>query len=108
MDFTDCVLFLTSQIPSGRVTTYKEIAMSLGNVGLSRAVGNSLKKNPNPVRIPCHRVIRSNGDVGGFSRGVVEKIRLLRKEGILIEDNKVKDFEKILVRAEDFLTPTFY
>jgi len=105
MDFTDRVLFLTSQIPPGRVTTYKEIARSLGNVGLSRAVGNSLKKNPNPVRIPCHRVIRSNGDVGGFSRGVAEKIRLLKKEGILIEDNKVKDFEEIIFKAEEMKNP---
>lgn len=105
MDFIDSVLFLTSQIPSGSVTTYREIAKCLGNVRLSRAVGNALNRNPNPVEIPCHRVILSNGNVGGFSRGVKEKIRLLRKEGILIENNKVKDFKKIFFNAENMKKP---
>ena len=98
MCFTGRVLSLTSRVPRGRITTYGEIARSLGNIGLSRAVGNALNKNPDPVRIPCHRVIRSNGDVGGFNRGVVEKIRLLRGEGIVIEQGRVRDFEGILVR----------
>lgn len=105
MDFTHHVLFLTTQIPAGRVTTYGEIARSLGNTGFSRAVGNALNKNPHPEKIPCHRVVRSNSEVGGFNRGVKEKIRLLRGEGILIEKNKVRDLKKILFKAEEMKKP---
>ncbi|MEA3254611.1 MAG: MGMT family protein [Candidatus Altiarchaeota archaeon] len=105
MDFMYRVLFLTTQIPAGRVTSYKEIARSLGNTGFSRAVGNALNKNPYPGRIPCHRVVRSNGEVGGFIQGVEEKIRLLESEGIVIEKNRVKDLRKILFKAEEMRKP---
>lgn len=86
-------LYLVSKIPKGRVTTYKEIAIATGNVKAYRAIGNILASNPNPIKIPCHRVVRSDGNVGGYSRGVKEKIRILRKEGIEIE-NGVVDIDK--------------
>jgi len=101
MDFSGKVLELTGRIPPGRVTTYGEIARALGDVRLSRAVGNALYRNPRPVETPCHRVVKSNGSLGGYSRGVSEKIKLLQKEGILIKDNRILDFNKAFFK----LTP---
>lgn len=101
MDFSLKVLELTGRIPPGRVTTYGEIAMALGNARLSRAVGSALNRNTRPVETPCHRVVKSDGTLGGYSRGVSEKIKLLRKEGILIKDNRILDFNKAFFR----LTP---
>jgi len=89
------VLELTKQIPKGRVSTYGDIARALGNPGASRAVGNALNKNPHPVTVPCHRVVRSDGAVGGYVGGVKNKIELLESEGIRIQNGKVKYFNKV-------------
>ena len=101
MNFRDNVLSLTEEIPRGMVTTYGEIARNIGNVRLARAVGKVLNKNTRPVEIPCHRVVYSNGSIGGYSRGVKEKILLLESEGIVVRDNKIVDFEKVLFRFGD-------
>lgn len=93
--FEGKVLRLVMQIPKGKVSTYKLVALAL-NSKAYRAVGNALKKNKKPVLIPCHRVIMSSGKIGGYSRGVKEKIKLLRKEGIEINKNKVENFKNIL------------
>jgi len=98
MDFSWKVLELVGRIPSGRVTTYREIARSLGNAGLSRAVGNALHGNPRPVETPCHRVVKSGGTLGGYSRGIHEKTKLLQSEGILIKDNRILDFDRIFLQ----------
>ena len=73
-----------SKIPKGEVRTYKQIAKSIGKPKSSRAVANACAKNPYPIVIPCHRVIRSDGTVGGFSGegGVKLKKELLKKEGV--------------------------
>ena len=93
------VLNLVKQIPKGKVTTYGEIAREItGSVRAARAVGQAVAKNPNPVQIPCHRVVKSDGDVGGFSLGVATKIRLLRAEGVEIKGGKVANFEQTLFR----------
>ena len=105
MDFMYRVLFLTSQIPYGRVSSYREMAVCLGGAGLSRVVGNMLNRNPCPGRIPCHRVVRSDGYVGGFMCGVEEKIRLLRSEGVVVEKNRVRDLKKILFRSGEMKRP---
>ena len=76
-------------IPKGKVITYKELAKMINNPKAYRAVGNALNKNPLPEIIPCHRVIRSDGNIGGYSRGIKKKIRLLKIEGIKIKDGKV-------------------
>jgi len=91
MDFSQKVLRLTGKIPKGRVTTYSEIARALGNPGASRAVGNALRGNACPDKIPCYRVVRSDGSVGGYS-GVMnsqEKTRRLERDGIEIRQGKV-------------------
>ena len=93
------------KVPRGRVTTYKEIAKAVGAPKAFRAVGNALNKNPNLIKIPCHRVVRSNGFVGGFAVGTAEKIRILKKEGIIIKDNKIK---KPRARSTAGRTPQFF
>lgn len=89
---------LLRKTPRGKVTTYKEIAKTLGNKNLARVVGNILNKNSKPIAIPCHRVVKSDGNLGGFSLGIKKKVELLKKEGIKIKDNKVVDFPKRLFK----------
>lgn len=74
------VLEIIRKIPKGKVLTYKEVAQKAGRPKAFRAVGNILNKNYD-FKIPCHRVIRSNGKAGGFNRGAGEKIKILKKEG---------------------------
>lgn len=69
------------EIPCGEVRTYAWVARLLGIPGGARAVGQSLGRNPVPIIVPCHRVIRSDGRLGGFSAGVEWKSRLLALEG---------------------------
>lgn len=69
-----------TKIPSGETRTYKEVAIAIGHPHSYRAVGQACKKNPIPIRIPCHRVISSDGAVGGYSRGKKLKKRLLDME----------------------------
>lgn len=80
--FTEKVYQIVKKIPSGKVLTYKQVAKYTGNEHASRAVGNILHKNHNP-KIPCHRVIRSDGKIGGYNKGGKEKIKILKKEGYL-------------------------
>ena len=77
--FSDKVLELVSRIPKGEVKTYSEVAKLAGSPRAARAVGNILNKNYNP-RIPCHRVIRSDGKTGGYNRGASLKASILRAE----------------------------
>jgi methylated-DNA-[protein]-cysteine S-methyltransferase len=75
------VLAVVAKIPRGKTMTYKEVAQRAGNPGASRAVGNFMKNNYDQ-KIPCHRVIRSDGGMGGYNRGGVKaKMALLRREG---------------------------
>ncbi len=90
---------LVKKIPRGKITTYKEIAKALGSKGY-RAVGNALNNNPNLISVPCHRVVKSNGEVGGYVKGVQQKIELLKSEGIPIENNKIVDFEKYFFKLK--------
>lgn len=95
MNFTEKVYNLCKKIPRGKVSTYYGIAHAL-NSKAYRAVGNALNKN-HSKEVPCHRVIRSNGEIGGFARGTKNKIKLLRKEGILIKNNKT-DLKKYIYK----------
>jgi len=88
-DFEEKVYSLCKKIPKGKISTYGEIARAL-NKKCARAVGNALNKNPYAPVVPCHRVVRSDGSVGGFASGTKNKIRLLKKEGIEIEKRKCK------------------
>ena len=85
-DFQLKVWNAISKIPKGKVKTYKELARSIRKPKASRAVANACGKNPFPIKIPCHRVIRSDGRLGGYSGkgGIKTKRKLLRSEGVLI------------------------
>ena len=74
------VYAVVKRIPEGEVRSYQWVARQLGNTHLARAVGQALHRNPDPIRIPCHRVIRSDGSLGGYAWGVVMKRRLLHQE----------------------------
>ncbi len=87
---------LLKKVPRGKATTYKEIAHAL-NCKAYRAVGNAMNKNPYAPKIPCHRVINSNGNLGGFASGLREKIKLLKQEGIEINNKKI-DLNKYLYK----------
>jgi methylated-DNA-[protein]-cysteine S-methyltransferase len=76
------VLAATVRIPFGRTSTYGEIARRIGNPRAARAVGNALGSNPIPVVIPCHRVLRTGGQLGGYGGGVDRKEVLLELEGV--------------------------
>lgn len=88
MDFNERCYELLKKVPKGKVVTYKDIAKGLRSKAY-RAVGNAMNKNPYIPIVPCHRVINSNGCVGGYAFGVEEKIRLLKREGIEINNLKV-------------------
>ena len=85
-DFQIKVWNAISKIPKGKVKTYKELARSIRKPKASRAVANACSKNPFPIKIPCHRVIRSDGRLGGYSGkgGIKTKRKLLRNEGVFI------------------------
>ena len=118
MTFTEKVFAVVSKIPRGSVMTYAEVAKAAGKPRAYRAVGNILNQNPHPFRlrsehplpkgegirlissprgrgrgegivIPCHRVVKSDGKVGGYVGGAAKKMRLLQKEGLTIKNHKV-------------------
>ena len=93
-EFQNRVYKICKKVPKGKVTTYKEIAKTL-HTKAYRAIGSALNKNPYAPIVPCHRVVNSNGKVGGFAHGSKEKIKLLQLEGIEINNNKI-NLEKYL------------
>lgn len=99
MTFTERVYEELKKVPKGKVTTYKLLAEKLGTKAY-RAVGSALKNNPYAPEVPCHRVVKSNGKIGGFmgkmsGEEVAKKIVMLRNEGVEILGGKV-DLEKFL------------
>lgn len=100
MRFSLKVYEIVKKIPQGKVTTYKIISDALG-CRAYQAVGNALSKNYNKT-VPCHRVVKSDGRVGGFrgktnGKEALEKIRLLEKEGVKVKNNKI-DLERYLFK----------
>ena len=97
MNFYNKIYKQLKKVPKGKVTTYKILANSIGSKAY-RAVGQAMKNNKNPKKIPCYKVICSNGFVGNYSAtgGMKKKKELLEKEGIKIKNNKVVDFKNVL------------
>jgi len=79
----------TARVPRGKITTYAAIARAIGKPRAARAVGNVLNKNEDMVHVPCHRVVRSDGSVGGYAHGTAKKIAKLRAEGVEIKNGRV-------------------
>jgi len=86
--FKEKVYEIVKKIPKGKVLTYKTVARLAGSPRAYRAVGNALNKNPDLRHIPCHRVIKSDGTIGGYRRGIKKKISLLKKEGVIIKNGR--------------------
>jgi len=83
-DFEKKVYLAVSKIPRGQARSYKWVAERIGHPMACRAVGNALNKNPYIGVVPCHRVIKSDGSIGGFAKGTRRKIALLKSENILL------------------------
>ena len=113
MIFSEKVYSLVKKVPKGKVTTYKEIANAL-KTNAYQAVGQILAKNEKGFldggNIPCHRVVPTNGTLGGFcgqkcGKKVCEKKKLLEKEGIKFnKDNRIIDFEKKFYKLNESIS----
>jgi methylated-DNA-[protein]-cysteine S-methyltransferase len=88
---------LLRKIPAGKVSTYGDLAKALGNPSASREIGRILGENPNPIEVPCHRVVMSDGKVGGYAYGTTRKRELLEKEGVSLTNGIVRDFKNVRV-----------
>jgi O-6-methylguanine DNA methyltransferase len=88
---------LLLKIPAGKVSTYGDLAKALGNPLASKEIGRILSKNPNLIEVPCHRVVMSDGKVGGYVHGSDRKIELLEKEGISFTNGTINDFKNVRV-----------
>ena len=82
--FTRKVLEETARIPFGAVSTYRDVATRAGSPRAVRAAGNALGSNPIPIVVPCHRVVRTGGGLGGYTGGLDRKVKLLELEGVTI------------------------
>ncbi|MDP3954818.1 MAG: MGMT family protein [bacterium] len=87
--FFERVYQLTKRIPRGKVTTYGQLAILLGKPGAARAVGQVLNKNPFAPKVPCHRVIGTDGNLCGFAKGLRAKEELLKAEGVEVRGWRV-------------------
>ncbi|TLX81430.1 MAG: MGMT family protein [Thaumarchaeota archaeon] len=83
------------EVPRGMVTTYGELAKAVGIKNGQRVIGRIMNKNPYPVIVPCHRVIKSDGKIGGYAWGEKIKISMLSKEGVKIKNGKIVDLKMI-------------
>lgn len=86
---------LLEQIPIGKVSTYKQLGLAL-NSKAYRAIGQIVKRNPSLPKVPCHRIVKSDGSLGGYVLGQDKKTALLRKEGLEIVDDRIVDFKNKL------------
>ena len=86
------------EVPKGQITTYGELSKAVGLINGQRTVGKIMNKNPYPVIIPCHRVVMSNGKIGGYAYGEHVKTKLLNDEGIQIKNGKIIDLKSRIYR----------
>lgn len=87
------------EVPPGMVVSYGELARAAGLKNGQRAVGRIMANNPYPGIVPCHRVVMSDGRLGGYGYGGPEiKANMLRREGVAVEGGKVRDTDKVTYR----------
>ena len=94
---SDCYEAL-KKVPKGKVITYAGLARMIGRPKAHRAVGSAMNKNPYAPQVPCHRVVKSNGDLGGFATDIEVKIKRLQEEGVMVSDNRIVDFRSTLYK----------
>ena len=99
--FNQKIYDILKKVPKGRVTTYKILAEAAGTKAY-RAVGNAMAKNPYAPKVPCHRVVNSDGNVGNYSGkgGKKGKIGMLEKEGVKVRNGKIVDFGNVVFRFQ--------
>lgn len=97
-DFNQGVLALCQCIPCGRVSTYGQLAKALGRPRAARAVGSVLRKNKYLVKIPCRRIVLSDGRIGNYQTGRTRKMKLLESEGVRVKKGRVVEFDKYLFK----------
>jgi deoxyribonuclease V len=102
MNLSNYTYYLVRQIPAGRVSTYGAVAKALGNKRYARAVGKYMNKNPDADTMPCFKIVKSDGSLGGFGLGINDKIRRLKKDGIEVKDGKIINFKCVFF--DDFKT----
>jgi len=93
---------LVRQIPKGKISSYGAVAEALGDKIASRAVGHMMNQNPNADTMPCFRIVHSDGKLGGFGLGIDDKIRRLKEDNILVEGEKIVNFNNMMYK--DFKT----
>ena len=94
-DFRQRCYQVLQRVPPGKVTTYGAIAKALDS-SACRAVGSAMANNQLLISIPCHRVVRSNGEIGEYALGREKKTALLEAEGVTISNGRIKDLDKYL------------
>ncbi len=102
MNVTEYSYYLVRQIPAGRVSTYGAVAKALGNKSYARAVGKYMNKNPDADIMPCFKIVKSDGTLGGFGLGIDDKIRRLNNDGIMVKNGRIVDFKKLFF--DNFIT----
>ncbi|TEU19202.1 MAG: MGMT family protein [Gammaproteobacteria bacterium] len=94
-----CYQTLKARVPAGKVITYAGLAQLINHPKAHRAVGSAMNKNPFAPEVPCHRVVKSNGELGGFAQDIKIKIKRLQKEGVQVINNKIVDFKTKVVKT---------
>lgn len=88
------------EVPRGKVTTYSLLSAAVGSPGGARAVGWAVGRNQHAPFVPCHRVVKADGQLGGYSAkgGIKQKLKLLKAEGVVIKENKIENINKYLFK----------
>jgi methylated-DNA-[protein]-cysteine S-methyltransferase len=95
---------LLLEIPAGKISTYGDLAKALGKPLASREIGRILGRNPNPIKVPCHRIVKSDGTIGGYFYGSDRKKELLEKEGISFSHKTLNNFKEVRVHPKSRFT----
>ncbi len=93
MSLEELVYKRLMEVPEGRITTYGELARAVGLKNGQRQIGRIMSRNPYPGIVPCHRVVRSTGEVGGYLYGTEIKTKMLSREGVGIQDGRITDMK---------------
>lgn len=98
MSLEDRVYKKLLEVPKGKITTYGELARAVGLKNGQRQIGSIMSKNPHPGIVPCHRVVRSTGEVGGYLYGTEIKTSMLNQEGVDIQNGRISDMKNNMHR----------
>lgn len=96
-NFNERCYKILRKVPAGSVTTYGDLARQMGTKAF-RAVGRAMNKNPYAPEVPCHRVVCSDGKLGGYAFGTLKKTAILKREGVTVRNGKIINFKERLHR----------